>query len=213
VSVVETSAITKQYAGKVALAPTTLSLTAGHFLVVHGPTGAGKTTLVNLLAGWEAPDAGTIEWNGHARAPSWRDVTVIPQPLALLDELTVLENVLLPQRGEDGDGGRDASVASPLLEALGLDRLAERSPDEISVGERQRVMVARALCGSPSVVLADEPVAHQDTWHAEAVFAALRDAADHGAAVLVATREPGTVLTRVTDGDCVQHTRLEAVRP
>jgi putative ABC transport system ATP-binding protein len=182
------TSVTKTYAGTTALAETTLALNAGEFVVVRGPTGSGKTTLVNLLAGWAPPDRGTITWEGGTSPPHWETLAVIPQALALLDELTVLENILLPARANRRATARDADRAMNSLVRLGLDRLAQRRTSEISVGERQRVMVARALHGDPRVVLADEPAAHQDAQHAAAVVELLVEAVERGACCVLATR-------------------------
>jgi putative ABC transport system ATP-binding protein len=164
-----------------------IQLTAGSITGLVGPSLSGKTTLVGLLAGWEAPDEGSITWAGGA-APGWAELTVIPQGFAVLDELTVRENVLLAQRvgGVEVAPDRVASVCS----TLGITSLLDRFVNEISVGERQRTMAARALVGAPACVLADEPVAHQDERHARSVLQLLRAAADAGAACLIATRNP-----------------------
>ena len=159
-----------------ALPPLSFSLAAGELVVVVGPSRAGKTTLLNLLAGWETPDSGGITWKPGGRTPRWSEVAVVPQALVLLDELSVAENIGLPARfgaaarsdGQPGDGDPDDLVAT-----LGLERLLGRSTAEISVGERQRVMVARALVGRPAIVLADEPTAHQDDRNADRVLALL----------------------------------------
>lgn len=202
-----------------------LVLSPGELVAVTGPSLSGKTVLVDLLAGWARPDAGAIVWAGGSTVPpAWSDLTVIPQAFALLEELTVEENIVLARRlvrrrarrvarrvargdgrrvargdarrvdrriarrrgpGDDGDDGLD-----DLVGPLGLSRLRARRAMELSVGERQRVMVARALVDHPPVVLADEPVAHQDWHHARVVVDLLRRAVDDGAACLVATRQP-----------------------
>jgi putative ABC transport system ATP-binding protein len=190
---VEAVAVTKTYrSGRRTVAtvgPLDLTLDTGELVAIVGPSLSGKTTAVNLLAGWEQPDGGTVKWPQSAVAPpAWADVTVIPQAFALIDELTVMENIALPQRV-------DSAAASPpdlgaLLDALDLSPLAERAANEISIGERQRVMVARALASDASVVLADDPVAHQDERRADAVLQLLRGVALRGRACLIATRTP-----------------------
>jgi ABC-type lipoprotein export system ATPase subunit len=168
-----------------ALVDVDLSVGAGEVLVVAGPSLSGKTTLVHLLAGWMAPDEGEIRWMGRPEPPPWSLLTVVTQGATLLPELTVQENVDFASRihGASPDGER-----LELLARLGLTSILERLPSEISVGERQRVMVARALVGRPAIVLADDPTAHQDDVHAEAVLRAIGDARDRGAGCIIAGR-------------------------
>ncbi|MGH9211371.1 MAG: ATP-binding cassette domain-containing protein [Acidimicrobiales bacterium] len=169
-----------------------LTLAAGELVAIAGPSLSGKTTLVELLAGWRQPDQGTVAWDGagaNGGPPPWSYLTVVSQALALLDELTVAENILLASRLVRSEPAATARLGE-LLAALGLERLRDRGAAEISIGERQRTMVARALVDQPQIVLADEPVAHQDQRHAEAVLRLLRDAVDAGASGVIATRQP-----------------------
>ena len=185
----EVHGLTKRFtrAGRTvdALVDVDLSVDAAEVLAVTGPSLSGKTTLIHLLAGWMEPDAGTIAWSGHPDPPPWSALTVVTQGFTLLEELSVQENVEFAWRirGSSPDGEH-----LELLGRLGLSSLLGRLPGEISVGERQRVMVARALAARPSVVLADDPVAHQDDVHADAVLAAIAAARDRGAACIVAGR-------------------------
>jgi putative ABC transport system ATP-binding protein len=192
--VIEARGIVKVHAGDgvtiAAPSPTDLALDAGELVAVTGAAQSGKTTLVNLLAGWETPDRGTISWRGRPVPPGWPQLTVIPQALALLDELTVTENVTLPARGRRS--AAPATAVDELLERLGLQRLGDRSTGEISVGERQRVMVARAVASRPDILLADEPTAHQDDRHARLVLDLLGETAASGALCLVATHDAAT---------------------
>ena len=168
-----------------------LTLAAGTLVALHGPSGSGKTAIVHLLAGWEQPDRGTISWpSATGRPPSWSEVAVIPQTLALLDELTVVENITLPLRGADHRRPPRLDVAmTETLQRLGLAHLLERLVDQISVGEQQRVMVARALATRPTVILADEPTGHQDDRNAGVIAGLLLEAVTQGAACLIATRQ------------------------
>ncbi len=173
-----------------------LDLAAGELVAVTGPSLSGKTTLVELLAGWSQPDSGVVVWDeGATDPPAWSQLSVVPQGFALLEELTVAENIDFAARFNRAAGRHRVHVergkrVGALLTRLGLDRLQDRGAFEISVGERQRTMVARALVDRPAVVLADEPVAHQDERHATIVLDLLRDAAGEGTACLVATRTP-----------------------
>jgi len=173
-----------------------LDLAAGELVAVMGPSLSGKTTLVELLAGWAQPDSGVVVWDGGSTdPPAWPHLTVVPQGFALLEELTVAENIGFAARFNRAAGRHRVHLApdervGALLTRLGLDRLQDRGAFEISVGERQRTMIARALVDRPAVVLADEPVAHQDQRHATIVLDLFRDAVADGTACLVATRTP-----------------------
>jgi ABC-type lipoprotein export system ATPase subunit len=161
-----------------------LSLRSGVVTGLVGPSGSGKTTLINLVIGWEQPDGGTV-----ARDPDmvddWRSIAVVPQALGLLAELSLAENIGLPARL----GNPEDRTPAALLLALGLDELGDRMPHEASLGEQQRTAVARALATDPRVLVADEPTSHQDEANVAIVANMLRQAADDGAAVLVATHD------------------------
>jgi ABC-type lipoprotein export system ATPase subunit len=169
-----------------ALTGVDLEVMTGELVLVTGPSLSGKTTLVHLLAGWLPPDSGAVEWAGKTTPAPWSELSVITQAPSLLEELTVAENVSFASRV--GPSAHDPGEAADLFVRLGLARLLGRLPSEISVGERQRVMVARALVGRPTVVLADEPVMHQDDRHADIVLSLLSERAAAGAACVVAAR-------------------------
>jgi ABC-type lipoprotein export system ATPase subunit len=168
-----------------------LDLVPGELTVVVGPSLSGKTTLIDLIAGWAEPDEGQIE-REPAGLPlgDWSKLAVIPQGLALLGELSVVENITLARRL----GGSAARDVDACLDALDIAALRDRNPDEISIGERQRVMAARAVLAHPAVLLADEPVAHQDARRAEVVLGRLRAATEAGAACLLVTRASDLVV-------------------
>jgi putative ABC transport system ATP-binding protein len=166
-----------------------LSVEPGEVVGLMGPSGSGKTTLLNLICGWEHPDEGSVT---GSVAPAdglqrWADVAIVAQGLGLSPELTVRENVALALRLS---GDATADDLDRRLAGLGLTDLADRYPAETSLGEQQRTAVARALALDPSLVLADEPTAHQDADHADTVLDALRERADQGGACLVATHDP-----------------------
>lgn len=162
-----------------------LDVAAGEVVALLGPSLTGKTTVLHALAGWSRPPSGTVARLGSAEPPPWSTLGFVPQDIALIEELTVGENVSLAV------GGRDAVAPDdPVVTRLDIGHLWARGGYEVSVGERQRTMVARALVGHPPIVVADEPVAHQDALRAEVVLALVRAAAVAGAACVVATREP-----------------------
>ena len=180
-----------------ALSDVSIELSAGELVVLSGPSGSGKTTLLNVLVGWEQPDEGSVIWSvgddarlerpAEQRPPSWDQLAIVPQRLGLLDDLSVAENAGLPLR-VGGRDDRDAVVA--LLELLGLHGVADRGARELSLGQQQRLSIARALVVEPLVLVADEPTGHQDDASTALVVAALLHARDTGSAALVATHDP-----------------------
>ena len=148
-----------------------LEVRAGEVLVLLGPSGSGKTTLLSMLGGLLRPTSGSVRVAGEAldaAAPGaaairLRRVGFVFQSFNLLAALSALDNVALPLRLQ-GVGRREArGRAASMLGRLGLGDRAEARPASLSGGEKQRVSIARALVGEPSVVLADEPTASLDT--------------------------------------------------
>jgi putative ABC transport system ATP-binding protein len=178
-----------------ALRGVTFDLREGELVGLVGPSGSGKTTILNILAGWERPDEGVVDWrpaSGQDLASlGWRSVAIVPQDLALLEELPVAENIALPMRLDPTL--TPATEPLELAASLGVEHLAERMPAEISLGEQQRVAIARALVADPEVLLADEPTAHQDEVSTKRVLSAIRAACDRGTAALVATHSPEVI--------------------
>jgi putative ABC transport system ATP-binding protein len=178
--VLRATSLGKSYRGSPAVVDASLELRAGELGAIVGRSGSGKSTLLMLLGGWLRPDAGEL-----AAGVAWGELAYVPQRFGLVPELTVRENVDLPARL-----GRAAGTTGEWLERLALDELGGRYPSEISIGQQQRVAVARALCVRPQVLLVDEPTSHQDGASAERVWRALAQAAAEGTACLVATHEP-----------------------
>ena len=170
----------------------------GEAVLVWGENGSGKTTLLSLLGGLDAPSQGSIllagrEIVGLKEAALARvrllEVGFVFQTHHLIEDLTVEDNVGLPLRLARRPA--DERVAE-LLDAFGLTKLAARRPGELSVGESQRVAVARALANGPTVLLADEPTASLDTKGTAAVLEALRIArTSYDAAEVVAAHDSG----------------------
>jgi len=170
-----------------------LRVDSGEFVALVGPSGSGKSTLLALLCGWETADEGELAYLGQLanRAPDgfgWRDLALVPQALGLVADLSLADNVLLPAR-LSGTLASDEPRARSLMTAVGVDHVADRHPHQASLGEQQRIAVARALLLRPAVLLADEPTAHQDRGHANRLLDAVTDAAREGSAVLIATHD------------------------
>jgi ABC-type lipoprotein export system ATPase subunit len=182
-----------------------VSLQPGELVALVGPSGSGKTTLLNLFCGWERPDSGHIEWQGRTdvalAALDWSEISVVPQSSGLLADLTLLENVSLARRlrtehkkvVQVDKVEHDGYVAEDILDRLGLKQLSGHFPRATSLGEQQRTAVARALLLSPSLVLADEPTAHQDARSAEKVMDLFCDSTSLGSCCLIATHSPSVI--------------------
>lgn len=197
--VVELTGVSKSYQRGTevvrAVQDANLTLHEGELVGLIGRSGSGKTTLLNIAGGWERPDEGhvvMVDVDPAESIPPWSDVSVVPQRLGLIDELTIRENIEYPARLS----GRLEEVrwlVDGLIDSLGLDGLQTRYPSETSVGEQQRAALARALVLSPRLLLADEPTGHQDRGWADAVFEALRRAREEGTTCLTATHNEDIV--------------------
>jgi ABC-type lipoprotein export system ATPase subunit len=170
-----------------ALRDVSLEARAGEVVGLVGRSGSGKTTLLNVAAGWELPDEGQVESPGDG-AGGWSEIAVLPQHLGLMDELSVQENVEYPARMAGELDGR-SDLIDDLIEALGLGDLCSRYPRETSLGEQQRIALARAVVLRPRLLIADEPTGHQDAGWASRIMWTLRSAAGAGSCCVIATHD------------------------
>jgi len=149
-----------------------LSVQRGEFVVITGRSGSGKTTVLNLMAGLTRPTAGCVEVDGadlwgmpdrqQSAMRNWRIGFVFQFP-SLLSSLTVLENVLLPVMFRPApDRGEVTERGAKLLEMVGLADKAAALPRQLSAGQQQRVVIARALINEPEILIADEPTSNLD---------------------------------------------------
>lgn len=155
---------------------------AGEQVVLRGPSGCGKSTLLHVIAGISKADSGQVEINGVdiARLPEAardrfraRNIGYVFQTFNLLTGFTALENVLL---GMTFTGQKvDQDRAKSLLERVGLSHRLSHQPSMLSVGEQQRVAVARAMANKPRLLLADEPTANVDRGHQQQVVDLIRE--------------------------------------
>lgn len=146
----------------------------GELLVVIGPNGSGKSTLLKTLAGILRPQSGQVEILGRdistrSRREMARKVALVPQQASVAASYTVLETVLMgryPHQGLLGlDSARDMQVAREAMHATSIEHLQHRSLVQLSGGELQRVLIARALCQEPDIMLLDEPTSSLDLAH------------------------------------------------
>jgi iron complex transport system ATP-binding protein len=162
------------YTGHEALKGVSLQVERGEFFAIIGPNGSGKTTLLRSLAGTISPDRGTIRILGrdlqeYTRRDLARNVALVPQLPDQDFTFTVREVVLMgrsPHLGLLGlESGRDQDIARRSMEATRIEHLAQRRMHQLSGGEKQRVMIARALAQDPQIMLLDEPTSSLDLAH------------------------------------------------
>jgi putative ABC transport system ATP-binding protein len=200
--VIELAGVTKAFGDRrgVVLQHVDLDVAPREFVAIRGESGVGKSTLLNIVAGLDRPDAGSVRVAGVDLAPLDDDartrlrrehVGFVFQAFHVLPYLTVEQNVALPL-ALLGRAGKTASArVATLLDAVGMLERAGSRTAELSGGELQRVAIARALVHTPSVVLADEPPGNLDPDSAAAIVALLRDTArTEGAATLLVTHSP-----------------------
>jgi ABC-type lipoprotein export system ATPase subunit len=167
----------------------------GEQVILIGPSGCGKTTLLHVIAGITRPDSGKVRVDdfdinlmGEAECDRFRAERIgyVFQTFNLLPAFTALENVLLAMRFARGRPNK--ARAKQLLERVGLGHRMTHRPKMLSVGEQQRVAVARALANKPKLLLADEPTANVDSAHQQQILDLIREAcAEENVAVVMVT--------------------------
>ncbi len=156
--------ITRRYGGRPVFQDVWFGVERGEFVSLIGHSGCGKTTILNILAGLEAPDGGAVLMDGRPVTGPALDRAVIFQSHALLPWLTALGNVAFAVRSRNRGWTRAqvAGHAAQVLELVGLTEAAQRKPSELSGGMKQRVGIARALAIAPQLLLMDEPFSALD---------------------------------------------------
>jgi len=179
-----------------ALEDVSLSVAAGELVVVQGPSGGGKTTLLLVAGGLLSPSTGEAIVDGqtlYGVGPSERNalraetIGFVFQQFCLVPYLSVLDNVLAPSAARPVPGAIDR--ARELIRHVGLEHRIHHVPAQLSIGERQRTAVARALLNRPKCILADEPTGNLDEDNAVAVLDYLAEFASDGGAVLLVTHD------------------------
>jgi len=219
--------VSKKYdVGRPALDDMNLDVEAGEALAVLGPSGSGKSSLLNMIAGLDKPTSGTVVVDGlsvhelsEAASARYRRerIGMVFQFFNLLDDLTVEDNVLLPAQLAGMAAARARERAKELLEYLGIIRHLGSFPGTLSGGERQRVAIARALMNRPALILADEPTGALDSASAADVRQLLVDLNRDGQTILLVTHDTtlaescATRTIELVDGAVVRDVRA-AVR-
>ena len=175
-----------------------LEIKKGEYVSIAGPSGCGKSTLLSILGLLDTPSDGTYLLNGRpaqgltlaqrARVRN-REIGFIFQSFNLIGDLTVFENVELPLTYRGMPAAERRQRANSALERVGMGHRAKHLPSQLSGGQQQRVAVARALSGSPAVLLADEPTGNLDSRNGEAVMKLLEELHETGSTIVMVTHD------------------------
>ncbi|RMG68913.1 MAG: ABC transporter ATP-binding protein [Calditrichaeota bacterium] len=181
-----------------ALRGVTFQIEKGEFVAIMGPSGSGKSTLMHLLGCLDRPTAGQYFFEGvevnkldDLELSRFRNQKVgfVFQSFNLINQLTVLENVELPMVYAGIPKAERIERATRVIEAVGLGRRINHTPNELSGGESQRVAVARALVMNPGIILADEPTGNLDTKTGVEIMKLFKQLHENGATVILVTHD------------------------
>ncbi len=208
------SGVSKRFGGRTVLNAVSMEVAPGEQVAVLGESGIGKSTLLNVIAGLEPVDSGSIAYDGFEMAALSDDAATrvrrehfgfVFQAFHLLPYLTAEQNVGLPLVLRGADPAEIRRRARALIGAVGLSGREGAMPRELSGGELQRIAIARALVGEPKLVLADEPTGNLDPDNARQVLEVLRGQVKrHGAAGILVTHSEAAAAT------CDRRYRLDA---
>ena len=199
--------ITKSFGSLQVLKGIDLEINKGEIVSIVGPSGARKTTLLQIMGTLDEPDAGTVQIDGtvvsrmkekELSAFRNKNIGFVFQFHQLLPEFTALENVMIPALIAGVSSKEANDRATKILDFMGLVDRASHKPNELSGGEKQRVAVARALINDPAVILADEPSGSLDTHNKEDLHQLFFDLRDRlGQTFVIVTHDEG--LAKITD--------------
>jgi putative ABC transport system ATP-binding protein len=176
-----------------------LEIQRGEFVSIAGPSGCGKSTLLSILGLLDSPTEGEYWLNakpvarltlGERSRIRNREIGFIFQAFHLIGDLTVYENVELPLTYRGMAAAERKQRVQKALERVGMAHRTKHYPSQLSGGQQQRVAVARALVGSPAILLADEPTGNLDSRNGEAVMELLRELHRDGATICMVTHDP-----------------------
>jgi len=197
VAEVRLEGVTKLYGRKKAVDGVSITCREGEFLSIFGPTGAGKSTILKMIAGIEEITAGTIRFNGRVvndLPPQERNVSMAFESYNLYPHMKVYDNVAFPLRaprwGLRLDPAEERRRVMEIADFLGIGELLERLPQHLSGGQKQRVSLARALVRRPEVYLLDEPIAHLDARLKFSTQSLLKEfASKYGSTIIYVTHD------------------------
>ncbi|MFC1597169.1 ABC transporter ATP-binding protein [Planctomycetota bacterium] len=206
-----------------ALDEATVQIGKGDFVSVVGPSGSGKSTLLLMLGGMLSPSAGRVlledqsiydlTSDGRARLRK-ENIGFVFQTFNLVPYLTALENVQIPMYLAGTDERTQKETATALLERVGLGDRLDHKPSELSVGQQQRVALARMLANDPAVILADEPTGNLDPETADQIIGFFEEFNQEGRTIVMVTHDPRAAARakrtlKLADGRIVDEPRGE----
>ena len=206
----------------------TLDIPKGDFVSIVGPSGSGKSTLLLILGGMLSPSEGRVLYDGRSLydlTPDQRarirkqEIGFVFQTFNLMSYLTALENVQIPLLLAGIDNSNQKKKASAMLERIGLADRLDHKPSELSVGQQQRVALARVLANDPAVILADEPTGNLDPDTSKQIIAFLEEINQEGKTIVMVTHDPnaaqkakktlrlveGAILSEVQELSSIKH--------
>ena len=187
-STLELREVVKHYTSEIetvkAVDGVSLTIGPGEFVALYGPSGSGKTTLLLLAAALAQPDSGSVYFDGRALTEMSeresalyrrRDLGFVFQSFHLMPHTSALDNATIKLTGDGCTLREGRRRARPWLERVGLGARADHTPEQLSMGERQRIAIARALANEPRLLLADEPTGNLDSKRSREILALMRD--------------------------------------
>lgn len=196
-NVSKTYRLTKQNSVE-ALKNINVTINAGEFVAIMGPSGSGKSSLLHIMGLLDKPDSGEIIIHDHNVADlsakemariRLQSVGFVFQTFNLLPRLSAFKNVLLPAIYGRQPRGSAKDQARKLLEQVGLGERMKHKPNELSGGEKQRVAIARALTNNPSIILADEPTGNLDSRTGKEIMKIFKQLQKEGKTIVVITHD------------------------
>ena len=199
-----------------------LDIAEGEFVAIMGPSGCGKSTLLNVVGMLDSPTSGSYVFDGtevaglsESKLADFRkkNIGFIFQSFNLVDELSVRENIELALLYHDVPASERRTRVEAVMDKVGVAHRAKHRPSQLSGGQQQRVAVARALVGSPKLILADEPTGNLDTQHGEEVMKMLQSLNREGSTIVMVTHSPahadyaGRVVNMLDGRILVEHRR------
>lgn len=225
---IELQHIQQAFRGISVLRDVSLTIAAGEHLLLTGPSGSGKSALLRIIAGLDAPVAGEVTLDGRTAVrgpvisipPQRRGIAMVFQDLGLWPNLSALDNVLLGLAGETGSRAEKRRRAFAALDSCSLQDLPRRKPGLLSGGEQQRLALARAFVTRPRILLLDEPFASLDMIVRGEIFHLIRrKCRDEGITTLTVSHHPsdafGLEVDRVAvleEGRIAEQVTLETLR-